>query len=173
MSKALKFLKLSDIRHVQFPLGLGYLKTVHTRLNNYDAENVNLWESNHNSEIWWNDKIDGRWISNKEPIIYPKGKEWIQQRNDIIQRIRDKFTTKNYKNRNFRYGGRPEEYISRYHKELFLEIVTALGLPRQSDKVKAEKIEAMKYTDEVDTDQLSYSLEDLDKCQKQKEEDEF
>ena len=105
----------------------------------------------HKSDIFWDRRKDGHHIKssqifcNKEykkitiPAIeildddYGKNKE----RNDTIENIRDKFLRKKKTSRgNYENLGN-YFYKSDYHKELFLEIIEALGLARKVERKKS------------------------------------
>jgi hypothetical protein len=115
------------------------------------------------------DTIDQRWEKELADLSQPSNDSvprWIdeidnqikldnEERNVLIQRIRHKFTFKNQKNRHNRYGGYPSEYKSPYHRELFLEIVEAAGLVRQS-----ESKSKLKYTFHV-IDEDNTEVEDF------------
>jgi hypothetical protein len=146
------------IRHIQFDLCscdcYNALKTVdiQTDTNLRQPRNVPIQTECsscgivHDNSWKWIDEIDGEYDLNTDKIKYPEGKKYIKERNILIQDIRDKFTIKNQKNRHARYGGYPSEYKSQYHKELFLEIVTALGLvKKETSKSRYVEITAREY----------------------------
>lgn len=118
----------------------------------YDDEINHLWD-NKNCHWKYNEKTD------KEDV----------SRNNTIDYIRQYYSAPSKKNRKSRYGSNPYFYVSEYHKEMFIEIVTALGLARDTEKLRTEKIDAIQYTAEIDIKQRGYSFKDLDKCQKAEE----
>jgi len=102
-------------------------KTIETFVDTIDRcckkELRDLWELK-TEEVFWNHNRDGSHIAENE------------ERNDRIEDIREKFMVKGRKDRT-RYGGYPLVYKSRYHKELFLEIVEALGLVIKAPKIRS------------------------------------
>ena len=150
---------------------------------------THVWEENHSKTVFWNKKKDGHHIepaqvfytkTNKKIIIPAReildddyGKN--RKRNIIIESIRDKFLN-NAKEHKHSYERKGDYgYKSRYHKELFLEIIEALGLARKDEPVKKGEIETnseydyeYKYnrSSRVDTD-LWYAKEDLNSFQKE------
>ena len=139
--RSLDFINVSnEIRRIEFDFASCYpidgLKTVDTDTklsssgNYYDKEVVGLWS---NSKCIW------KWIDGID-------QEENKERNILIQSIRDKFTSKNNKNRNTRYNGYPYEYKSKHHKALFLEIVAALGLVKtETPKQRTTEVTAQPY----------------------------
>jgi hypothetical protein len=120
--------------------------------SNYDNELVDLWSNNKCDWKYFYSSID---------------EEEAEERNIRIQLLRNKHIIIKRENKHTRYGSAPFNYISKYHKELFLEIVTALKLAKpEPQKLRTEKLEAVSYTEELKTDELSYSFEDLKKCEK-------
>jgi hypothetical protein len=80
----------------------------------------------------YDDVIDSLW-DNKDSWKYnEKTDREDYNRNFSIEKFRNQFCTKSRKYRKFQYGSDPYFYTSKYHKGLFLEIVTALGLAKES-----------------------------------------
>jgi hypothetical protein len=120
----------------------------------WEKDHRGIWIQNQRvqkSDVFWGRKKDGRHIepkqiwytkTNKKRIIptreildddYGKNKE----RNDIIENIRDKFL-RGYKTGRGNYENLGTYfYKSRYHKELFLEIIQALGLVNKAEPKKS------------------------------------
>ncbi|MGI8719497.1 MAG: hypothetical protein ACR2KF_03135 [Nitrososphaeraceae archaeon] len=111
------------------------------------------------TKLKWDEKVDGKWFSNKEPIIYPKDKKWIEERNDAIFNIREKFMGRN--NTWHSYEHLPAViYKTPQDKKAFLDEVTKFGLIKNVSRVESDpRINAAVYIDEVERAKL-YSPED-------------
>ena len=127
----------------------------------------------------WDEKIDGKWLSNKEPIVYPEDKKWIEKRNKAIFNIREKFIKRSETWHSYEFLP-PHIYKTPQDKKEFLGEVTKLGLGRREEKNEQRKtydfvdgfhhiigITSKVWQKDRDNDaDLSYSLEDFDKCRK-------
>jgi hypothetical protein len=84
------------------------------------AEPNNTKWDNEIVDLWSNDKCDWKYFYSRAE------EEEEEERNILIEYLRNKFTIAKRENRHTRYGPIPFNYISKYHKEQFLELVTAL-----------------------------------------------
>jgi hypothetical protein len=99
--------------------------------SNYDSELVGLWS---------NDKCNWKYFYSRTE------EEEAEERNILIKFLRDKFTIAKRENRRTRYGSTPFSYISKYHKQMFLEIVSSLGLVKsEPPKYRTVEITAQRY----------------------------
>ena len=117
------------------------------------------------SNLRWNDQVDGKWFSNKEPMIYPKDKKWIEPRNTTITNIRYKHMMRSKSWHS--YGNFPPYvYKSPKDKQMFLQEVKE-HVRKAEPRLQNEKTKAVKYTDDIEVEDIAYSSKDLRRCEKE------
>jgi hypothetical protein len=154
-------------------------KNPHCNCSNYFGELHNTWEDKAiKNPLFWSCKKDGRhmepaqifYTTSNRKIIKPAieilddnyGKN--KERNDTIQKIRDKYMKKNRGHHYEHLGDCTYKNPDAYKQ--FLEEILRCGVPRTTQEVQAGGIRAKQYTSNADTD-LYYSFKDLNKCQKE------